>query len=223
MRLSPPCAVWSALVALVVLAGCGGNRPQAQREQVAAPEQAAVTEAVQAESAMLPGTAEALKDEDLAQGVKDLPPGTTPWTGRWPDGTPQAQGHLCDSRPVGRWVYWHATGKVAMEGVYVYGGERHGDWKMWYANGSSQSRGTYHFGKEQGEFRYWYDNGVPSMAGAYVEGRRHGPWTSWHRNGIRSSEGSYIQDRRAGMWRTWTDLGQPAGEIDYHLLSAQPD
>lgn len=138
--------------------------------------------------------------DEVAVALATLPEGTSEFASTWPNGNRQAIGYTLDGQPIGEWIYFHPSGRLAMRGTYRAGGTQEGEWGMWHTNGARKAIGSWHRGEEHGPWTWYHTNGQPAMEGLFVQGQRHGEWRTFFEDGSVSAEGFYAGPGQVGRW-----------------------
>ena len=190
-----------ALVSLTLFAvsACGRSQPEAAAGPELPKEPSA--KPVQYDSA----------EAAVAVGVvsPDGLPSDSQWIRVGGDETgPLSYGYVSDDKPVGFWTYHHPSGRIAMQGTYLYGGVKDGEWRLWHANGARLAVGSFDRDQRMGAWTRWHDNGARSSAGSYLNDERSGEWIAWHRNGRMKSQGVYVAGKVIGRWQQWNQQGR---------------
>ena len=141
-----------------------------------------------------------------------------PWVYYYPSGTKQAVGSWDNDKQIGPWQWFFANGTPQFSGSYVGGGLRDGTWQAWHATGKLASEGVYQFDRQNGPWRYWHPDGTEFASGTFDFGVKHGWWIKHGTDGKPQESGLFIKGLKVGPWTTWTngvaqvvDLGAPAG------------
>ena len=104
------------------------------------------------------------------------------------------------------------TAPAAQEGP----GVKHGPWTYWHANGKVRMQGEYKEDLPVGKFTWWFENGQKQAEGEYVEGRQQGIWIGWHPNGMKKYKGDYDDGTQAGTWMVWKEDGRRTEIHEYN-------
>lgn len=92
---------------------------------------------------------------------------------------------------------------------------RHGEWRFYHANGKLQLEGTYDRGKETGRFVWYHENGQKSSEGDYYAGLKQGRWEGWYASGARKTAGVCVDGKHDGIWMSWHENGMPKLQAKY--------
>ena len=95
-------------------------------------------------------------------------------------------------------------------------GVKHGPWTYWHANGKLRMQGEYKEDLPLGRFTWWYENGQKQAEGEYVEGRQENVWVGWHPNGMKKYKGDYQEGVQAGVWMVWKEDGRRTEVHEYN-------
>lgn len=95
-------------------------------------------------------------------------------------------------------------------------GVKHGPWTYWHANGKLRMQGEYKEDLPVGKFTWWYENGQKQAEGEYNEGRQQNVWVGWHPNGMKKYKGEYQEGVQAGMWMVWKEDGRRTEVQEYN-------
>ncbi|SVC44715.1 uncharacterized protein METZ01_LOCUS297569, partial [marine metagenome] len=76
----------------------------------------------------------------------------------------------------------------------------------YFKSGGKESRGTYRYGKKDGNWIYWHEGFGKASAGAYLNGEKSGNWIYWHENTGIASAGAYLNDKKDGYWTYWYEV-----------------
>jgi antitoxin component YwqK of YwqJK toxin-antitoxin module len=95
-------------------------------------------------------------------------------------------------------------------------GVKHGTWTYWHANGKLRMQGEYKEDLPVGKFTWWYENGQKQAEGEYVAGRQENVWVGWHPNGMKKYKGDYEEGVQQGVWMVWKEDGRRSEIHEYN-------
>lgn len=133
-----------------------------------------------------------------------------------------SEGHMTDTRFVGKWVYYHnkTKGIMTIEN-YNEDGQLEGEHTVFYENGQMAEQAFYSNGKLEGTSKIFSDKGVIIKIFSYKEDMLNGLSKYYNGDGQLIAEGHYKNDQKHGLWKYYEN-GVLTEEKDFTVYSKNP-
>lgn len=130
-----------------------------------------------------------------------------------PSGEPMGPSSIIN-QGTGKWVAYHASGKVAEQGEWLLGYPQ-GLWQTFYDHGGLESTVVYKEGRRNGTYKRYYRDGTIELEGEFFENARQGTWKFYYTNGQVAVEAGFVDSVRSGPWKEWYWLSSPKVQGEY--------